>query len=144
MLIEHFELDEYKKLILNNNKEKLFKIGLNKNIKIEREDCFLKCGKTQCIELDARTKVLDKCMKCNSQKNKCFKKSIIGGVCNDCDETTETKIECNAITNFGCTPPDNLDSNNGVEPYYIQMPDNNINSPFNEKCVFCWNFSSEI
>lgn len=141
---EYFDLTQYQTKMLNNNKEKLFKIGFDKNIEIRRNDCFYKCNKTDCIKLDEMGKILDKCRKCNITHNKCFRKSIIGGNCDDCDEANETKINCNDIINYGCPNPTNIDSNDGIDPYYIQLPDNNINSPYNEKCVFCWNISSDI
>lgn len=140
---EYFEINNYKKIMKNNNKEKLYKIKLNENIKLETEDCFEKCGESDCIKMNNMKKILEKCIKCNSQKNKCFDKSIIGGVCNDCNETQE-KIDCFNIQNFGCTNPYNIDNNNGIPPYFIQIPDDNINSPYNKKCVFCWNLLDNI
>lgn len=141
---ENLDIPMYKTKMLNNNKEKLFKIGFNDKIEIRREDCFFKCDQEKCIKLDNMTKLLDKCNKCNLQYNKCFQKTVIGGNCNDCDESKIEKINCNDIKNFGCPPPDNIDNNNGVEPYYIQVPDNNVNSPYNEKCSFCWDILDEI
>lgn len=139
-----YTLDDYKDLMLKNNKEKLYKISL-KNTKIRRENCFETCDKKNCIKLDDKKRLLDKCLKCNSQKNKCFKKSIIGGLCDDCSgEDEKNKIDCNNILNFGCIDPNNLNNNNGVEPYFIQIPDINVSSPFDKKCVFCWNINSEL
>lgn len=145
LYIEKFDIDNYKEIMKNNNKEKLYKIMLNKNISINMEDCFQKCNRTDCIQMDNMKRVLDKCLKCNSMKNKCFNKSIIGGNCDDCDNVKyEDKIDCLNIQNFGCTDPYNLDNNNGTFPYYIEIPDNNLNSPFNKKCVFCWNILDNI
>ena len=142
---EYFDIAKYKEIMKNNDKKKLYKIMLNKNISLNTEDCFEKCDRTQCIKMDQKQKVLDKCLKCNSQKNKCFSHSIIGGNCDDCDGLKEEdKIDCFNVQNFGCTDPYNIDSNNGVFPYYIEMPDNNLNSPYNKKCVFCWNMLDNI
>jgi hypothetical protein len=139
-----YSLDSYKNLMLKNNKEKLYKISL-KDTKIRKDDCFETCDKKDCIKLDDKKRLLDKCLKCNSQKNKCFKKSIIGGLCNDCSDIDEkNKLKCNDILNFGCIDPNNLNNNNGVEPYFIQIPDINVGSPFDKKCVFCWNINSEL
>jgi hypothetical protein len=141
---EHFNIKEYKKLMLNNNNEKLYRISLN-DIPILEEDCFQKCDRENCIKLDQLKKNLDKCLKCNNTKNKCFAKSIIGGLCNDCNiENPEDKMDCLSIINYGCLNPNNLETDNGVSPYYIQIPDDNINSPYNKKCVFCWNILNEL
>jgi len=130
--------------MINNNNEKLFKISLN-NIPILEEDCFSKCDKANCIKLDQLKKNLDKCLKCNNTKNKCFAKSVIGGLCNDCSiEDPKDKLSCYDIENYGCLNPNNLDTEIGVSPYYIQIPDDNINSPYNKKCVFCWNILNEL
>lgn len=53
-------------------------------------------------------------------------------------------MNCYDINNFGCANPKNLQSNDGIEPYYIEVPNNNINSPFDKKCVFCWNILDNI
>ena len=137
-------VDEYAKTLKNNHEKELYRIGLAPNTEIYTEDCNLKCNATSCRVLDERTKNLDKCLKCNATKNKCFRKSIIGGNCDDCDESIEDKSDCYNIYNFGCVPPDNLDAVNGVKPYYIQVPDTNPSSPFNKKCVFCWNILDNL
>ena len=69
--------------------------------------------------------------------------SIIGGNCDDCKED-EDKIDCLNTGNFGCINPKDLQSYDGVFPYYIELPDNNPNSPFNKKCIFCWNILDNI
>ena len=143
--IEHYDIKEYQKIILNNDEKKLYKVAFGKNIEIYKEDCFQKCDKENCIKLIDRENLADKCLKCNAQENKCFKKSIIGGNCDDCtDVKMKDKIDCLDVNNFGCPNPKNIDYEKGVNPYYIQIPDDNINSPYNKKCVFCWNIKSEI
>jgi hypothetical protein len=143
-----FDTQTYKNTMLNNNQKNLYKVGLANNINIYREDCFEKCDSQSCIQLDQKTKLLEKCLKCNSKKNRCFNKSIIGGICNDCSiENIEDKMNCYEIGNFGCVNPDNLNNiqnNVGIDPYYIEVPDNNPNSPFNQKCVFCWDILDNI
>ena len=76
--IEKFDISEYKKIMLDNHKKNIYKISLNKNISLNKEDCFQKCNSTDCIKMDNMQKVLDKCVKCNSQENKCFNRTIIG------------------------------------------------------------------
>ncbi len=147
--IENFiDIKTYNKIMLDNNKKHLYNIALNKNIKINREDCTKQCNEQQCLILEERIKRYDECTKCNSQYKKCYNKSIIGGNCNDCEITDiKDKMNCGEIDNFGCPHPQNLNNitiDNGVKPYYIQIPDNNVNSPFNKKCVFCWNILDNL
>ena len=122
--------------MVENNKEHLYKIKLGENIQVYEEDCFNKCNRTQCIEMYEKNRILNECIKCNQQENKCFKKSIIGGVCDSCNG--EEKINCYDIHYFGCNRPDNINDFQGVKPYYIEIPDNHLNSPYEKKCVFCW------
>ena len=143
-LKEKFEINKYKKLMLNNDGKKLYKISL-KDIPILEEDCFDKCDKENCIKFYEQKKNLEKCLKCNNTKNKCFSNSIIGGLCNDCNvENIDDKLNCLSIANYGCLNPNNLDTSFGVKPYYIEIPDDNVNSPYNKKCVFCWNILNEF
>ena len=131
--------------MLENNKKNLYKIKLGNSIDIYDKDCYDKCDATNCIKLDERRKLLSECLKCNMQKNKCYKKSVIGGTCDDCNiEKVEDKMNCYDTNNFGCAPTMNLDNNNGVIPYYLEVADNNTNSPYNKKCVFCWNIQDNI
>ena len=140
----NISVKDYSYLMKNNNEENLFKVGLSLNTPIYTEDCFEKCDNKSCKILYERDKNLNKCLQCNATKNKCFRKSIIGGNCEDCDETKEDKSDCNNIYNYGCVPPYNLNSVEGVKPYYIQVADNNPASPYNKKCVFCWNILNNI
>jgi hypothetical protein len=141
---ELFEIDEYKKIMINNNKEKLFKLILN-DIPSQYEDCYAKCDKEDCIKFFERTKKLEECLACNATDKKCFNNKIIGGLCDDCNiKDNKDKLNCLNIFNYGCPNPKNLDDNNGVKPYYIEVNDNNVNSPYNKKCIFCWNILNEI
>ena len=56
----------------------------------------------------------------------------------------EDKLDCYNVQNFGCTNPNNFDSLNGTDPYFINIPNNNVNSPYNKKCVFCWQIQDNI
>lgn len=126
------------------NNKKLYKLKLSDDTKIQTEDCDDKCDQANCIKLKDKLRVLNECVKCNKQKNKCFTKSIIGGNCDDCINDEESKLDCYDVNNFGCSNNNNLQINKGVSPYYIQVPDNNINSPYNKKCAFCWNILDNI
>jgi hypothetical protein len=143
--ILNVEIKKYKTIMLDNNKKKLYKIGLNDSITVTDEDCYDKCDQSNCIKMSDKKKLLNECLKCNIQKNKCYNKSIIGGNCDDCNiENIEDKLDCYDVKNFGCPNPKNLNYSVGVDPYYIQIKDNNINSPYNKKCVFCWNILDNI
>ena len=138
-------IKEYKDIMFNNDKRKLYKVGLSDNINILEEDCFDKCDQSNCVKMLNQKKILNDCLKCNIQKKKCFNKSIIGGNCDDCDiENIEDKLDCYDVKNFGCPNPENINYSSGIDPYYIQINDNNINSPYNKKCVFCWNILDNI
>jgi len=146
---EYFDITEYDNIMLNNyynNFNNLYKIGLNKNIPIYRDECFDKCNAEECIKLEEKRKWLKKCNECNKIEGKCFHKSIIGGNCDDC-LPNEEKIDCYNIDNFGCTTPSNINNlqvYNGIEPYFLEVPDNNPNSPYNKKCVFCWDIMDSL
>jgi hypothetical protein len=142
--VKNVSIDEYTKIMMDNNDQNIYRIGLSDNLPINSEDCFEKCDKENCIKMIEMNRILEKCVKCNSEKNKCFKKSIIGGVCNDCNETTDEKINCYDVKNFGCPNPKDINYDIGVKPYYTQINDDNINSPYDKKCVFCWNILDNI
>ena len=129
--------------MFNNDKRKLYKVGLSDNINILEEDCFDKCDQSNCVKMLNQKKILNDCLKCNIQKKKCFNKSIIGGNCDDCMKG-ETPIDCLRTDNFGCTNPANFNSFNGSYPYYFELPDYNITSPLDQKCVFCWQIEDQI
>jgi len=140
-----FNISSYKNIIKNNNEKKIYKISLSENIKLDTEDCFEKCDRKNCIKLNNRIDSLKKCLKCNLQDNKCFNRSIIEGNCDNCDGVKyEDKINCFDIHNYGCANPDNINSNNGVKPYYIEIDNKSVNSPYNKKCVFCWDLLDNI
>jgi len=140
--IKKYTLNDYKNLMLNNDKKQLFKKTLNKNLKRYTKDCLSTCDDRECIKLEEMHKLLKKCIKCNKNKKKTFKKSIIGGICDDYDGKQDEKLDCYDIMNFGCINPNDMDSKKGVFPYYVLLNDNNINSSFDKKCAFCWQLNS--
>jgi hypothetical protein len=136
-------LIEYQNLISNdNNHSKIYKPKIElKNLKYE--DCERQCGNSDCLKMREKKKILDKCFKCQNEEGKCFKKSITGGSCDDCGEDSK-KIDCLRTDNFGCTNPANFNDFNGSYPYYFELQDYDVNSPFDQKCVFCWQIQDEI
>ncbi len=111
-------------------------------VETDTDTCDMKCGSAGCIQMKEMKKNLTKCIECH-QKGKCFHSSIIGGNCDDCLDG-ETPINCNDTRNFGCAPPHNIQSYDGSLPYFISVPSKELNSPFDQKCIFCWEFSEYI
>lgn len=105
------------------------------NIKIRRENCLDYCNKGNCLKMFKRQEDLNKCRECNS-KGLCYRKMILGGVCGVCSED-ERLFDCNKISNYGCTNPENIMNFNGVNPYYIIVKDVDSFS-YKERCKFCW------
>ena len=54
-----YNLTQYKQLMLNNDKKKLFKKTL-KGVDILTDDCFSKCDAQNCIKLDQKNKLIKK------------------------------------------------------------------------------------
>lgn len=141
----NLDIKKYKKLMFNNNKKNLYKIGLDDSIIPTDEDCFDNCDKSSCIKMIDQKKKLTECLKCNIQKNKCYNKSIIGGNCDDCNiEKNEDKLDCYDVNNFGCPNPTNINYSKGVYPYYVKLNNNNSNFTYTKKCVFCSNILDNI
>lgn len=139
-MIEPFNFLDYNKLLESTNK--LLRPSFASNIKPEEEDCFEMCDSRECIQMQERNKILNSCLKCH-EENKCFRKSIIGGNCDDCMEN-EIPINCYDTRNFGCTNPRDLNSFNGVHSYFIMSNDDDVNSLYNKECLFCWNILDNL
>jgi hypothetical protein len=133
---------KFNKFILNKTSNTSYKVGL-KDVKIQRENCFDKCGAEDCIKLYMKTKNYKRCTECQKDENKCFNKLYTLGDCNMCGDNLK-RMNCNHKNDIGCTDPNDIFGLEGVEPYYIEVPSNNSNSPFDKKCVFCWQLSSFI
>lgn len=135
--------DLRKQLIKNLGFSKVTIMKIPENLIEKDEDaCDLKCGAEECKIMKEMKKNLTKCVECH-QKGKCFHKSIVGGNCDDCLEG-EKPINCSDTREFGCAPPHNIQSYDGSLPYFISVPSENLNSPYDKKCIFCWQFSDYI
>lgn len=144
-VIENFSARVYSqkkfdKFILNKSSNTSYKIGL-KDVKIQRENCFQKCNAQDCIKLYMKTANHKRCTECQKNEKKCFNKLDTLGACDTCGDNLK-KMNCNHKNNIGCTNPDDIYGLEGVEPYYIEVASNNSNSPFDKKCIFCWELSS--
>jgi len=109
---------------------------------LKYEDCERQCDGRDCIKMREMKKTLDKCIQCKAE-GKCFKKSIIGGNCDDCIKG-ETPMDCLRTDNFGCTNPTDFNKFDGSYPYYFELQDFTISSPLDQKCVFCWQIEDQI
>jgi hypothetical protein len=133
---------KFDKFILNKPSNKSYKIGL-KDVKIQRENCFQKCNAQDCIKLYMKTKNYNRCNECQKDEKKCYNKLYTLGDCNTCGENLK-RLNCNHKNDIGCTNPDDIFGLDGVEPYYVEVASNNSNSPFDKKCIFCWELDSFI
>ncbi len=134
----YFNLNDLRDYLRNNIFEGKATVMNIKPEVIDTEDCYAKCGVAQnCNIMQSMKKNLLKCVECHKNPNKCFRKSIIGGNCDDCEEG-EVQMDCSSTKNFGCIPPMNTNSDEGTLPYFIKVPEDNLNSPYDKKCVFCW------
>ena len=130
-------------LIKDYNLKNLYNISLGDDIKIQRENCFKKCDYENCVKLYNKRQNYKKCIECQMDKKKCYKDQISYGGCDSCSKFVK-KNECNSLDSYGCPDFRNVYSKSGVEPYFIEVPSKNNNSPFDTKCVFCWNIRSYI
>jgi len=140
---EDFNLQNLRQLLTNNLNRNVVTVMKIPPEQIKTEDCALKCDAKSCNMMEEMKKNLTKCIECHKNPKKCFHKSIVGGNCDDCVEGEE-QINCSDTRNYGCSPPHNIQSYDGTLPYYIQIPDDNLNSPFDKKCVFCWELNEYI
>ena len=140
---EDFNLQNLRQLLTKNLNQSVITIMKIPPEQIKKEDCSIKCDAQSCKIMEEMEKNLKKCVECHKNPKKCFRQSIIGGNCDDCLEGEE-QIKCNDTRNYGCSPPHNIQSYDGTLPYFIQIPDENLNSPFDKKCVFCWEFNEYI
>ena len=104
--------------------------------KIRRDKCLEYCDEKNCLSMFQRQSDLDKCRECNL-KGGCFRKSIIGGVCEVCEEGGDY-VDCDLTRNFGCKNPKNILDFTGVDPYYVIVEDDDSFS-YSNSCKFCWN-----
>lgn len=142
-LKENFDLVQWKNKLINNLTNAVATKLKIPNESIKTEDCDSKCDASDCKIMRQMKKNLQECVKCHENPKKCFRRSIIGGNCDDCLKD-EKQIDCSSTKEFGCTPPHNVFSYDGSLPYFIEIPDDNLNSPYDKKCVFCWQISDYI
>lgn len=136
-------LQNLRNLLTNNlMKGTITRMTIPKEI-LETEDCSSKCDYEDCIKMDRMKRNLKDCEVCQMDPKKCFRKSIIGGNCEDCMEGEE-QMNCLSTDNFGCTSPADINSMEGAPPYFISVPDDNLNSPYDKKCIMCWQIKEYV
>ena len=140
---QYLSRKEFDKLIVKSNEYNLYKVSLGNKFKIQRENCFKKCDYRDCVKLYNFRNNYKNCLKCQKNEDKCYKKLLTYGSCDDCNKFLR-KNNCKSKSSYGCTDPDNIFTTGGIEPYFIEVPSNNSNSPFDSKCVFCWELKSYI
>ena len=109
-----------------NSNEKFTVQAIPNDVKIRRKNCLNYCNKGDCLKMFSMQKDLNKCRVCNL-KGLCYKKKVLGGICSICSEDKDF-VDCNKISNYGCTNPENIMNFNGVNPYYVIVKDKNITS----------------
>lgn len=135
------EFDNIIKGAKSNNK--IYNVSLSDSTRIQRENCFKKCNYEDCVKLYMKRKNYKKCLDCQMDSKKCYKKLLTFGGCDTCSNYVG-KSKCGSMKNYGCPRLNDIYSDNGIEPYFIEVPSKNNNSPFDSKCVFCWNIKSYI
>jgi hypothetical protein len=126
-----------------NNKNKIYKLNIIKK-KEDINKCFKKCNPNDCIKLNLMKNNYDNCNKCQANENKCFNNLVSNGVCDPCGENLK-KFNCNDLNYYSCPKLNDIYNKNGNEPYYLEVTDkNNITSPYNQSCLFCWNIKNYL
>ncbi len=140
---EDFDLQIWQNILKKNLSDSVATIMTIPPKEIRSDNCYGKCDERDCNMMETMKKNLSKCIECHKNPKKCFRKSIIGGNCDDC-LPDEKQIDCKSTKELGCVPPHNVYSYDGSYPYFIQIPDKNLNSPYDRKCVFCWQIHEYI
>ncbi len=134
---------QYKDLLFKNLEHGVLTKMKIKPSDVQREDCAEKCGEKECKIMFEQKRNLDACNMCHKNKNKCYKKSITGGNCEDCLDG-EVQIKCNDVSNFGAPNPNDLFSKNGVDPYFVIKTTFSPNSDMSQECRFSYDLNDLI
>ncbi len=126
-----------------NNKNKVYKLNIIKK-KEDIDKCYQKCNPSDCIKLGLMQKNYDKCNKCQKNKNNCFNNLSSNGICDQCGKNLK-KFNCNDINHFACPKIHDIFNKTGNKPYYLEVINkNDITSPYNQSCLFCWNIKNYL
>ena len=137
---KNFTRSQVNNLFLNN-KNNIYKVNIIKN-KEDIEQCNKKCGYSDCLKLKLMKDNYDNCIQCQKDNNKCFNNLFSKGVCDNCGDNL-LKLNCNDINNYSCPKLNDIYNEKGTQPYYLEIVDkNNISSPYNQSCLFCWNLKN--
>lgn len=134
---------QYKNILLKNIENGILTKMKIKPSDVQREDCPEKCGEKDCKIMFEQKRNLDSCNLCHKNKNKCYKKSITGGNCEDCLEG-DIQMKCNDVSNFGAPNPNDLFSKNGVDPYFVIKTTFSPNNDMNQECRFSYDLNDLI
>jgi hypothetical protein len=137
---KNYTRNKVNNLFLKNDKN-IYKINILKNEE-DFNECFKKCNYSDCLKLKLMKQNYKKCMQCQSNNKKCFNNLLSNGVCDNCGSNLK-KFNCNDINNYACPNLHDVFNEKGVDPYYLEIINkNNITSPYNQSCLFCWNLKN--
>lgn len=124
-----------------NNTNNIYKINILKK-KQDIDECFKKCNYSDCLKLKIMKENYNNCIKCQSNNKKCFNNLFAKGSCDMCGNNLK-KFNCNDNNYYSCPNLNDIFNEKGNEPYYLEVIDkNNITSPYNQSCLFCWNLKN--
>ena len=125
------------KKIKERFKPTLYKLDPSQKIYTSVSDCNKYCSEKNCLKMQRRLYILNKCLECKN-KGMCLNNSQIEPTCTICSENTNKT--CLEDRSFTCPNPNNIYSLEQTPPYFIiNKVYNNINSSTNDSCTFCWN-----
>jgi len=133
---------------LNNlflkNKNTLYKVNLKKQKLTNINECFKKCNFQDCLKLKKMQEKYNQCMTCQIDDNKCYQNLLDNGNCQSCGNVLN-KFNCQDLNYFSCPQINDIYNKKGKEPYYLEIINqHDITSPYDQKCLFCWNLKNYI
>lgn len=129
--------------IFLHNTNKVYKLNIIKKQE-DMDKCYKKCNTNDCAKLESMKKNYNNCHKCQKDEKKCFNNLYSNGVCEPCGQNLK-KLDCHDKTKYSCPDLHDIFNKNGNEPYYLEVEDeNNISSPYDQSCLFCWNVKNYL
>jgi|SaaInlStandDraft_7_1057024.scaffolds.fasta_scaffold25558_3 hypothetical protein len=139
---KNYTIKEANNMFLKN-KNKVYKLNIIKKEE-DMDKCYQKCNPSDCMKLDLMKNNYDKCNKCQNNKNNCFNNLSSTGICDPCGKNLK-KFNCNDINKFACPKIHDVFNKTGTKPYYLEVINkNDITSPYNQSCLFCWNIKNYL
>lgn len=119
------------------NKNKSYKKEILKGI-MSRENCKYICNDNKlCLKFEQDLKNFNDCEKCHKE-GKCFRiLDTNTGICEKCIDGENNQYKCNNTRFLGCPNNKNLNSFDGVKPYFVILKSEDINDIYGSKCNLC-------